>query len=187
MCTYIHFCGDSAGRRIVPFQQCHISFSDQSYLILSYLISWCMFRTRSLIFNIFNIDTTLENNNNMYIELQQIIKFYLTSTAVLRYKRACRTRWRVAMHPLGLGLGLRRGRGKQERRGRLTSLDVPLRSTSCWEFIGHLISLSCTHVIEEGKGVLVIVPLWSPPCRVPTSLNEGRGDDVAALWPFVVL
>jgi len=21
-CTYIHFCGDSAGRRIVPFPQC---------------------------------------------------------------------------------------------------------------------------------------------------------------------
>ena len=54
----------------------HISFSDQSYLILSYLISWCMFRTRSL------IDTTLENNN-MYIELQQIIKFYL------RHLRQC--------------------------------------------------------------------------------------------------
>ena len=102
--------------------------------------------------------------------------------AVLWYKQTCRTRRRVAIHRLGLGLGLQRGRGKQGRRGRLTLLEVPLLlSTSCWDFIGHLISLSCTHVIEEGKGVLVIVSLWSPPCRVPTSLNEGRGDDVAAV------
>ena len=103
--------------------------------------------------------------------------------AVLQYERTCRTRWCVAIHLLELGLGLQWSRGKQGRRGRLTLLNVPLLlSTSCWEFFGHLILLSCTHVIEEGNGVLIIISLWSPPCCVPTSLNEGRGDDVAATW-----
>ena len=88
----------------------------------------------------------------------------------------------MAIHRLELGLGLRWSGGKQGRRGWLTSLNVPLLlSTSCWEFFGHLISLSCTHVIKEGNGLLVVVSLWSP-CRVPTSLNEGRGDDMAATW-----
>jgi hypothetical protein len=53
------------------------------------------------------------------------------------------------------------GTGEQGKWGRLTSLDVPLLlSTSCREFVGHLISLSCAHVIEKGNGVLVVISLW---------------------------
>jgi len=76
--------------------------------------------------------------------------------------------------------------GNKEKRAAYL---VPLLLSTCrWEFVGHLILLPCTHTIEKGNGVLVVISLWSSHCRVPTSLNEERrGNDVAALWSFVAL
>ena len=94
------------------------------------------------------------------------------------HEQTCKTRRRVGIHCLGLSLGLRRGKGKQGKRGWLTSLECHGPTLPAYPLLGirwpsHLVvvcphhregqwrarrrfvvvtSLSCAHIPQRGEG-----------------------------------
>ena len=106
------------------------------------------------------------------------------------HEQTCKTRRCVGIHRLGLGLGLRRGKGKQGKRGWLTSPDVPRSHSSCLPAAGNSLAVSsrcCVPTSPRGAvacsssfrcGDLIVV------CPHPST----RGGAMTwRLWPFVVL